>query len=515
MTDTPDLFAPDPTQAEINRALWSACDTFRGVVDPESYKNYILTFLFFKYLSDVWRDAEDRLSAEYDDPELVRRKLSRLPFVIPEGQSFGDVVAQRNEPELGQIINVALHAIEDANNDRLGGVITRVDFNSDALGSAKDRNRRLRDLIANFNRPLLDFRPSHTGGRDRIGDAYMYLIGEFASSAGKKGGEFYTPREVTDLLAKLLDAQPGERIADPAIGSGSLAIAVAEAVGGPDVALYGQESNGDTWALCQMNMVLHGFTGARVEWGDTLTTPKLLTDEGRLMTFDVVVANPPFSLKKWGHEAAAHDPFDRFHRGLPPKSRGDYAFVSHIAETLAPETGRAAIVVPHGVLFRGGAEGRIRRALLEDGLVEAVIGLPEKLFYGTGIPAAVLVLRRDRSTTDVLFVDASEDYEAGSRQNRLVDLHIDHIVDAYRAFRVGGDGFEKKFSYRATLDEIAGNDYNLNIPRYVDTFEPEPEVDLAAVQADLHRIDAELAAVREEMRGHLETLGLADEVPHV
>ena len=513
MTDSPDLFTPDPTQAEINRALWSACDTFRGVVDPESYKSYILTFLFFKYLSDVWADTRERLAAEHDDPALVARKLARQPFVIPDGETFADVVAKRNDTDLGQTIDTALHAIEDANDDRLGGVLTRVSYNSPSLGQTKDRNARLRDLVQNFARPLLDFRPSQTGKADRIGDAYMFLISMFASTAGKKGGEFYTPREVTDLLAELLDAQPGERVCDPAIGSGSLAIAVAEAVGGPDVALYGQESNGDTWALCQMNMVLHGFTGARVEWGNTLTEPRLLSDDGRLMTFDVVVANPPFSLKKWGHEAAARDEHKRFHRGMPPRSRGDYAFVSHIAETLAPGTGRAAIVVPHGVLFRGGAEGRIRRALLDEGLVEAVIGLPEKLFFGTGIPAAVLVLRRDRPTTDVLFIDASAHYTAGTRQNALGPDDVARITSAYRAFRDGGDGFQDKFSYRATRDQIAGNDDNLNIPRYVDTFEPAPAVDLAAVQADLDRIDGELADVRAEMRRHLATLGLADEVP--
>ncbi len=504
-----------PSQAEVNRALWSACDTFRGAIDPDQYKNYILTFLFFKYVSDVWRDAEARYTAEFDDPELVARKMKRLPFVIPEGQSFYDVAENRNDPELGQRINVALAAIEDANYQRLEGVFRGIDFNHDTLGAPKDRNRRLQELIANFDRPLLDFRPSVTGTRDLIGDAYQYLIAHFAADAGKKGGEFYTPRAVSTLLARLLDPQPGERIADPAIGSGSLAIAVAEAVGSRDVALYGQESNGATWALCKMNMILHGFDAAQIAWGDSLTTPKLLDkDTGRPMTFDVVVANPPFSLKRWGHEAAASDPFDRYHRGLPPKSKGDYAFLSHIVATMDPHDGRAAVIVPHGVLFRGGAEGRIRRAFLEEGLIEAVIGLPEKLFFGTGIPAAVLVFNRDRTSGDVLFVDASSGFEAGSKQNVLRKEDIAHIAETYRAFRADPEGgVVDKFSARADLDAIRGNDFNLNIPRYVDTFEPEPEVDVAAAQQRLVELDRELAAVRREMDEHLDALGLLAEVP--
>lgn len=496
-----------PSQAEINRTLWQACDTFRGVVDPAEYKNYILTMLFVKYISDVWQDHYESYQEEYDDERLIQRKMERERFVLPEKATFDHIASKKDAPDIGQVINKALEKIEEANKRKLEGVFRNIDFNSEAaLGQTKDRNRRLKNLIKDFNKPVLDFRPSVVGTEDIIGNAYMYLISRFASDAGKKGGEFYTPDEVSTLLAKLVDPDSGDRIYDPAIGSGSLAIKVAEEVGDRNVVIYGQESNGSTWALCRMNMFLHGMDHAEIAWGDTINSPEFKSSNDTLETFDVVVANPPFSLKKWGKADAKTDPFDRFHRGLPPKSRGDYAFLSHMIESAVEGTGRVGVIVPHGVLFRSRAEGRIRQALIEENLLDAVVGLPEKLFFGTGIPAAILIFDKSRSDDEnVVFIDASREYEEGTKQNVLREQDIEKIVTTYRQ-RTEID----KYSYVAPVAEIAENDFNLNIPRYVDTFEPEPEIDVAAVQQEIESLESELADTRQTINEHLKALELID-----
>jgi type I restriction enzyme M protein len=267
-------------------------------------------------------------------------------------------------------------------------------------------------------------------------------------------------------------------------------------------ALYGQESIGSTWALAKMNMFLHGEDNHRIEWGDTIRNPKLLDGEDRLKHFDVVVANPPFSLDKWGVDTAENDRFGRFRRGLPPKTKGDYAFILHMIETMKPRTGRMAVVAPHGVLFRGSSEGTIRQKLIEENLLEAVIGLPEKLFYGTGIPACVLIFRKTKADDKVLFIDASREFKAGKNQNQLDANHLAKIVETYRK-RESVD----KYAYLATPQELAENDYNLNIPRYVDTFEEEEEIDLVAVRAERLKLKAELTALEEKMDGYLRELG--------
>ena len=323
------------------------------------------------------------------------------------------------------MINITLETIEDANKAKLENVFRNIDFNSEPnLGQTRDRNRRLNHLLQDFAKPRLDLRPSRIGKEDIIGNAYEYLIGRFAADAGKKGGEFYTPSEVAVLLAKLLNASSGDMICDPACGSGSLLIRVAKQVGSNDFALFGQESNGSTWALCRMNMFLHEMDNARIEWGNSITSPRLVSGD-RLMKFNIVVANPPFSLKKWGQDHARHDPHKRFWRGIPPKSRGDYAFVTHMLETALEGEGRVGVIVPHGVLFRGGNEGRIRQKLIEDNMLEAAIGLPANLFFGTGIPTAIVVFNKARrpwieARTDrdkhVLFIDASREFQDDKNQ---------------------------------------------------------------------------------------------------
>lgn len=499
-----------PTSDQIANAVWSACDTFRGTLDPTMYKDYVLSFLFFKYVSDVYKAHKQALEAEYDDPELIKRKLERERFVIPEGHTFDDIKESRlaEDTDLGDQINKALAAIENANPEKLNTVFRDVDFNSEAnLGETEERNRRLRNMIDKFDSSKLDFGgfADDPEGEDVIGRAYMRLLSWFASDAGKKGGEFYTPAEVSEIIARVVEPQSGERIYDPTIGSGSLAIEAAERVDDGDFALYGQEANRMTWALAKMNMFIHGIDGATIERGDTIGDPKL-KEGNALMKFDVVVANPPFSLKDWGKEEAKEDPWGRFERGVPAKNRGDYAFLLHMVHSAREGTGRVASVVPHGVLFRGGAERRIRWKLIEENLLDAVIGLPEGLFFGTNIPTALMVFRKDRTdrgVDDVLFIDASEHYREETGQNVLRDEDVDRIVEAYWT-REDRD----KFAYVATPDEIAENDYNLNIPRYVDTFEPEDPVDLEAVQREIDRIEEELAETSETLDRHLQELGL-------
>ena len=502
------------TQNEINSIIWNACDTFRGVVDPSEYKNYILVMLFLKYISDIWRDHYERYQEEYQgNQERIERRMKRERFFLPEGASFYDLYKQREAVNLGQLINEALEKIEEhpSNKTKLNGVFRNIDFNSEAnLGKPKDRNRRLKNLLEDFNNSKLDLRPSHLK-EDIIGNAYIYLIERFASGAGKKAGEFFTPAQISKLVAKLAQAKSGDRICDPACGSGSLLIRVTNEIPDDNYALFGQEVNGSTWALARMNMFLHGKDGARIEWCDTLNSPTLI-ELDKLMKFNVVVANPPFSLDKWGAKEAETDKFNRYWRGVPPKTKGDYAFITHMIETALPKQGRVVVIAPHGVLFRSSREGKIRQALIEENLLDAVIGLPPNLFPSTSIPVAILVFDRSREEgginekrRDVMFIDSSREFQSGKNQNTLLDENIDKIATTYLK-REDVD----KYAHAAPLAEIEENDFNLNIPRYVDTFEEEEEIDIKVVQQEIEDLESELAEVRQKMRFHLKELGVLE-----
>ncbi len=515
------------TQRDINDAVWKACDTFRGSIDPSVYKDYVLTMLFVKYLSDVHDDKyEAHLKKYNNDKERAERAMKHERFVVPENSHFKYLFEHRNEANIGELINVALTDLEEANREKLysedgAGIFQNIDFNSSKLGETKDKNTRLKNLLLDFNKQELDLRPSHLDGVDIIGGAYMFLIENFASDAGKKAGEFFTPKEVSTLIAKLTKSKPGSRICDPTCGSASLLIKAGEEVGSDNFSLYGQEANGSTWALAVMNMFLHGFDKATIRWGDTIRNPKLKEGDA-LMKFDTVVANPPFSLDKWGksddkEENKSADSFDpetdkynRFWRGTPPKSKGDWAFISHMIETAYEGKGKVGVVVPHGVLFRGASEGKIRQKTIAENYLEAVIGLPANLFFGTGIPAAIIIFNKGKgSNKNVLFIDSSKHYESAKNQNRLRSQDIDHIVNTYRDFSAGKlkpGVVEDKFSYVGTPEEIQENDYNLNIPRYVDTFEEEPEVDIAKVQSEIETLEKELATVQQQMKKYLQEL---------
>jgi type I restriction enzyme M protein len=349
---------------------------------------------------------------------------------------------------------------------------------------------------------------------DIIGDAYEYMIANFASDAGKKGGEFFTPSRVSELVAKLVQPRENDRIYDATCGSGGLLLKAHHEAGTTRVAIYGQECNAQTWALCKMNMFLHNVPDATIWQGDTLANPQNIQDD-KLMKFQVIVANPPFSLDKWDSGflpdektkmSAGLDPWKRFEWGIPPVSKGDYAFVCHMLHCLDDSTGRMGIVLPHGVLFRGAQEGKIRRTIIENfNLLDAVIGLPANLFFGAGIPACILVFKKNRPTRNIFFIDASGEgnYEKGKNQNILREQDIEKIVTTYRTRAV-----IDKYSHDATFDEIRENDFNLNIPRYVDTFEEEPDVDITAVKAEIVSIEAELAGVQAQMARYLKELGV-------
>ncbi|WP_422138904.1 type I restriction-modification system subunit M [Endozoicomonas sp. ALC020] len=495
-------------QQEINNTVWKACDTFRGTVDPSIYKDFILTMLFLKYISDVHQDRLDELSTQFaGNQAMVDAMLASQSFKIPADCTFWDLYAKRHEAGNGSRIDQALHAIEEANGTKLKNVFQDISFNTDKLGDEKQKNDILRHLLEDFGKETLNLRPSRVGSLDVIGNAYEYLIKHFAAGSGKSAGEFYTPPEVSDLLSILLEPEEGDQICDPACGSGSLLMKCGKQIqknynGSKKYALFGQEAIGSTWSLAKMNMFLHGEDNHRIEWGDTIRNPKLQDQNGGLLHFDVVTANPPFSLDKWGHDDAEHDPFGRFRRGIPPKTKGDYAFISHMIETLKPQTGRMGVVVPHGVLFRASSEGKIRKQLIDENLLDTVIGLPEKLFFGTGIPAAILIFKKQKTDDKVLFIDASRGFKSGKNQNQLTPENIQKIVDTYQD-RLTVD----KYAYLATLEEIQENDYNLNIPRYVDTFEEEEEIDLMAVRAERLELQLELAGLEKEMQGYLEELG--------
>ena len=503
------------SQNDINRIVWKACDTFRGVIDPSQYKDYILTMLFVKYVSDVHQSKYNEYLNRYEgDKERAARAMKRERFNVPAESSFDYLYEHRNENNIGELINIALANLEEANREKMSsedgsGIFRNIDFNSSNLGDPKDKNTRLKNLLVDFSDEKLCFDASHLESNDVIGDAYMYLVSTFASDAGKKTGDFFTPAEVSSLLAKLTKSNPGARICDPTCGSGSLLIKAGQEVGSNNFSLYGQEVNGSTWALAMMNMFLHGFDNATIRWGDTLRSPKLREND-KLMRFDTVVANPPFSLDKWGADEAEHDLFNRFWRGVPPKGKGDWAFISHMIEIAYEGSGKVGVVVPHGVLFRGASEGKIRQKTIEENILEAVIGLPANLFFGTGIPAAIVIFNKGKKTDNVLFIDASKEYEAGKNQNKLRIQDINHIVDIYRNFTCGKQNngiVEDKYAYIATPAEIAENDYNLNIPRYVDTFEEEEEIDIQTVQLEIDELEKELTEVQAKMKEYLKELG--------
>lgn len=483
------------TLEKLKAHLWESAIILRGSIDAADYKNYIFDLLFLKRLSDVYVEEAERIERETHDKHLAWEVPDEHQFDVPEKARWGYIKTKTQD--LGAILNKANESLEEANPGKLEGILSATDFND------KDRlpDETLSKLITHFS--SISLRNDNLGDPDILGRAYEYLIDQFADDAGKKGGEFYTPKEVVKLLVEILDPQEKMRISDPTCGSGGMLVQsvyhLREIGQNPkNVSLYGQEKNINTWAIGKMNMLLHGLPSARMEKGDTLRRPKLLDETGKLMEFDIVIANPPFSLKNWGYEEAQHDPYHRFRFGVPPKGYGDYAFVQHMIATLNA-IGRMGVVLPHGALFRGGAEGKIRQGILEEDLLEAVIGLPANLFYGASIPACLFIINKKKPAGrkgKVFFLYGANDYLEGKNQNKLREQDIKKIVDAFRGYQP-----VDKYCRPVSLDEIRANDYNLNIARYIDITEEEPPIDVQQTIAELK----ELKKVQAEKEAKLDT----------
>lgn len=490
-------------QDQINSKVFEVCGSFRGTLSSDKYKDYVLSMLFLKYITDVHDEHYSEYMERYNgDTRRVERMMESEKFVLPEKTSFNYLYEMRAENNIGQLINHALSTLEDNNKVKLAGVFQNIDYNNDILGETKERNRILKNMIETFN--SISLSPKNLE-KDVIGRAYEYLLKFFASDAGQKGGEFYTPEEVAELLVKLVDPISGDRIYDPACGSGSLLIKAGQyedqKFHDRNFKLFGQEKNSSTYALSKMNMFLHEIEDSKIEKGDTLTNPKHVED-AQLMKFDIVIANPPFSLDKWGAEEASSDSYNRYHRGIPPKSKGDYAFLSHMIES-TNERGKVGVILPHGVLFRGASEGKIRQKLIEENLLDAVIGLPGNLFYGTNIPASILIFKKNRDKKDILFIDASGDEFSRKDKNQNTLVNIDKILELYKNYET-----VEKISYVATIEEVQENEYNLNIPRYVDTFEEEAIGDIEEIREKIKATNDRISEIEAEIEATLKELGL-------
>ena len=477
-------------KSELYSSLWAGCDELRGGMDASQYKDYVLVMLFLKYISDKWAGQ------------------IYAPITIPAGASFSDMVALKGKPDIGDQINKKIVGpIAEANQ-----LADMPDFNDvTKLGSGKEMVDRLTNLIAIFEKPELDFSKNKAEGDDILGDAYEYLMRHFATESGKSNGQFYTPAEVSRIMAKIIGINNNEistdtTVYDPACGSGSLLLKVSGEASGK-VTLYGQEKDAATSGLARMNMILHDYPTAEIKQGNTLANPLFKNkDNDNLKTFDYVVANPPFSDKRWSNGLTLPEdhPYNRFHDfGIPPSKNGDYAFLLHIVRSLKRH-GKGAVILPHGVLFRGNAEAEIRRNLIRKGYIKGIIGLPANLFYGTGIPAAIIVLDKENAQQrkGIFMIDAGKGFVKDGNKNRLREQDIHKIADVFNQ-QLAIAGYSRMVSRR----EIKSNDYNLNIPRYVDTFEEEEPVDIPQTQEEIKVLKKELGAVEKQMDQYLKELG--------
>ena len=525
---------------ELGRTLWDIADQLRGAMNADDFRDYMLSFLFLRYLSENYEAAAKKeLGRDYPQPEqgerrvplsawyelatkaerrLFENQMRRKTHYVIQPDFLWSSITELARTQSDQLLKTLEKGFKFIENESFAsvfqGLFSEINLNSEKLGRGyPDRNSKLCTIITKIAQGIAGF----SSNSDVLGDAYEYLIEQFAADAGRKAGEFYTPQQVSSVLSGIvtLDSQnPASgrkkklgKVLDFACGSGSLLLNVRKNLDSHNIGrIYGQEKNITTYNLARMNMLLHGLkdTEFHIHHGDSLLNDWNLLNEmnpAKKLTFDAVVANPPFSYR-WQPSEALGEDFRFKSHGLAPKSAADFAFLLHGFHFLN-DSGTMAILLPHGVLFRGGAEQRIRTKLLRDGHIDTIIGLPAKLFYSTGIPVCVLVLKKCKKPDDVLFVNASEHYEKGKRMNRLLPEHINKIVDTYQ-FRKE----EERYSRRVSMEEIEENGYNLNLGRYVSTAEPEPEIDLRAVHYELKEIDRRVRRIEDEHNKYLVELGL-------
>ncbi|MCR4311175.1 MAG: type I restriction-modification system subunit M [Candidatus Taylorbacteria bacterium] len=487
--------------SQLKQFLWRSADILRGKIDSSDYKKYIFGLLFYKRISDSWDEEYKKVLEEYHDEEIARADHNHR-FQVPKDCRWE--VVQKQAEGIGHKLNEIFDKLTNANSPKLDKIFDDLDF----ANKDKFPNETLQRLINNFSRH--NFGDNYISS-DLLGDAYEYLIEQFAADAGKKGGEFYTPREVERVIVNILKPHEKDHIYDMAVGSGGFLLEAyhhlkneAGEKKARSLYLYGQEINIGTYAIAKINMFLHGLDSADIQRGDTLADPKFLNPDGSLKTFDICVANPPYSISEWEYEIFKHDKYGRVAGyEMPPAKKADYAFVLHMVKSMN-ENGRAGIVLPHGVLFRGGAEGRIREELIKNDLIEAIIALPAKLFYGTGIPAAIVIFNKNKPESHknkILIIDAEQDYEEGKNQNRLRKKDIEKIVSVFEGYRD-----VEKYARVVDIKEIEENEFNLNVRRYVENGEDEEVVDVKTVWGEVKNIEKERDAVDKKVEVYLKEL---------